>query len=210
MLISHKHKFIFLKPGKVAGTSTEIYFEKYCYSSIDQWSQPDGDICDMYDGESGIVGERSPNTTSKWTNHMNAREIKNKIGKEIWDTYYKFGPIRNPFSRLVSYYKFFSYNNKMNFSEFCSLPTSRQGGLLYYFYDLDKEKYDAFIKMENTNNDIQKVCNNLNLSEVDTLEKRKMRSDNKHYTEYYDDETRDIVAEKYAKDIEYFGYKFGE
>ena len=45
---------------------------------------------------------------------------------------------------------------------------------------------------------------------VKALPHLKKSTDVKPYTDYYDDETREIIAIKYKKDIELFGYKFDE
>ena len=74
--------------------------------------------------------------------------------------------------------------------------------------------------MESLQEDFSKFLKDVNLPNVlleyfgisgrmktrdDKTEKKKIE-----YKEYYDDETRQIVAERYRKDIEYFGYEFGE
>ena len=64
---------------------------------------------------------------------------------------------------------------------------------------------DYVFKLEDPNG-MDKVFNDLKIPKVKLPYKNK--NGHKHYTEYYNDETRDIVAEKYAKDIDYFGYKF--
>jgi hypothetical protein len=65
-----------------------------------------------------------------------------------------------------------------------------------------------FIRFENLQTDFDLLCNTVGIPRVDLP--RKNDGNYRHYTEYYDNTTQELVAQKYAKDIEYFGYTFGE
>lgn len=75
---------------------------------------------------------------------------------------------------------------------------------------------DYIARQENLQEDFNTLCDKLKmpLHQLSHVNKQKTdpdtKSNKKHYSEYYDDETRDIVTKHYLKDIEYFGYKFGK
>ena len=80
-------------------------------------------------------------------------------------------------------------------------------------YDWISDKNDNILvdfigRYEKFQDDWRYICKKINISPEDLPVTHKTSKN--HYTEYYDDETREIVAEIYAKDIDYFGYKFGE
>jgi len=100
MLISHRKRFIFTKTVKTAGTSVESYFERFCMPEGD-WQQSHGR--DEYESATGIIGHRGNKPEqATWFNHMSARSIRELVGAQVWDGYFKFTVVRNPFDKLVS------------------------------------------------------------------------------------------------------------
>ena len=147
-----------------------------------------------------------------------------------WRGYFKFTFVRNPWDRAVSAYHFLysggispyddnassevqKYKTFQNFicSDFFKNPNKllHFESMHHYTHKPPGRRNVAFIgKFENLQEDFDIVCDKIGIPRQKLPHKNKTK--HKHYPEYYDDETREIVAEKYAKDIEYFGYEFGE
>lgn len=204
MIISHKHKFIYFKAKKVAGTSTEILLS---------------DLVGAEDIVTPITKSDSlshkPRNYNRFVNHSPPLCIKNKIGEDQFDSYFKFITVRNPFDRVISWY-FWQKNQGIGNKNFKDFVLSQGCRSLDAFSDwifLKKEcAINDYIRYENLKGDTKRILGKW--FDVDDFvyprAKTDQRNEKKHYTEYYDDETRQIVAEIYAKDVEYFGYKFGE
>jgi Sulfotransferase family len=105
VLLSHRHRFIYTKTLKTAGTSVEIYFEDACLSpetSVVRGHQTEETVT-----PAGIIGYRGAHHAgSTWYNHMPARTIRDLIGLDTWNSYYKFCVVRDPFDKLVSLWWF--------------------------------------------------------------------------------------------------------
>lgn len=213
MLISHLYKFIFIKTIKTGGTSTEIYLEQYCVPDIEESHLRQSVI-----SKEGIIGSRGQN--DEYFNHMNAKQIKAKVGDGLFNTYTKIANIRNPFDLLVSHYHFkmtydlYAKGRHLTFSEYINETQAVENlsenskKMLFINNEL---VINAFIRQEYLENDLINLCNKLNLPESNRrLSHYKQSSERKdiHYSSFYDDSSRKIVEDEFSFYLDRFDYKF--
>ncbi len=220
MLISHSHRFIYLKTIKTAGTSIEIYFERYCVDPS------------IYSGErhetetlvspQGVIGCRRVDVSGEtWYNHMPGCQVRELIGNETWDQYYRFCAIRNPFDKAVSHFWFImpeQTRRDLGEADFSAVRAAFagwiRGGQLpldRYIYSIDGVvAVNDFIRHESLRTDMQRVCEAVGVAwEPERLGKFKSdkRARREHFSEYYDQKTESVVRNAYRWELEYFGHR---
>lgn len=212
-MISHKHKCIFVHIPRCAGSSMEkTILGKY-------WA----------DGNAPGGGVGGGITTQ----HILASVTKS-LYHEHWDEYFKFSFVRNPWSRMVSmakccsdFYKAKIVNGKLDpdgyiqqypdreidvrsISAHKSLQPSKPAIMNAVYLNTLDEELDFIGRFENLQDDWKHVCDVIGIEDKLAGSNASRKSvTSTDYTKYYDDEARDKVALRYAKDIEHFGYEFG-
>ena len=155
--------------------------------------------------------------------HMTAREIRALVGAPTWDAYFKFAFVRNPWDRLVSWYHmcmqvaepnpFSRYVREVapTFERFVTHATTGMGErttrnqLDYLTDDAGTVIVDFVGRYESLAADYATVTRRLG---IDAALPHVNTSAHRDYRDYYTDATRDIVGERFARDIARFGYRF--
>ena len=199
MLVSNSNKFIVFHIPKTAGSSMTYELAKYLNPCVEP-PQPNK-----------TFGGWQPLHHIDRIQHRPLQECRQT---EFWEkTYFKASFVRNPYEKIVSQYHFNSHSYGFQNSTFKEyIKAWNLGKEISRFPQLNtsyiNEKLDFIGRFENLQEDFNIVCNKIGIPQQQLPHINATK--HKHYTEYYDDETKQIVAEKYAKDIEYFGYEFGE
>jgi hypothetical protein len=206
VIISHKYKFIYIKNVKVAGSSVESFFGRFCINPEKIYKYDDA-IKQSID-DYGIIGSRSEYVKEKdiWKNHISAKEIKTILGNDTFNTYFKFAVIRNPYDVIVSMY--YWEKSKLPFKQYAKTKIVD---------NLDRcsingeSVCDYYIRYENLLEDIVNVCKLLKIDNYDINNlpnhKSNIRPKN-NYKNYYDEETRKNVYNNHKHIFEKFGYEF--
>jgi len=230
MIVNHAYRFIFLKTRKTAGTSIEVALSPFC--------GPDDIVTPISPKDETLRGpENSPRNHRgafnpfpelptpgtditrtlrdavrgrKFFNHMTATQAHNRLPREVWNGYFKFCFVRNPWDRTVS---MFHWENRgkerpRTWEEFLEWGEFRPDFGLYSLGG--KLAMDFVGRYESLQDDLTRALQMTGLTDQIELPRAKgdFRKDPRDYRDYYTPAQRDVIAKVFAPEIEMFGYEF--
>ncbi|WP_421726025.1 sulfotransferase family 2 domain-containing protein [Bauldia sp.] len=233
MIVSHKHRFIFLKTEKTAGTSLHHALAPFCgpddiivgprrhpKTNKPIGRKPDPGLIGRHIDVPKAFKRRFPALGGYYA-HMPAAQVRALVGDDVWRGYFKFAVERNPWDRQVSNY-FHRANRRekrglspKSFDAYITSPILRRVHHVrldnWRIYTIDDAiAVDDVLRYEDLDNACRGLAERLGLPKTIALPRVRgeHRPDGHGYRSYYSERTAAIVGRWYAKEIEAFGYAF--
>lgn len=237
MIVSHEHKFIFVKTRKTAGTSLEIALSKYCgprdiLAPLDATDEPKrakiagGGARNYQKALSEHRMSEFPRLVSsrtkaiKYNEHMTATQMRAALPKDVWDSYFKFTVVRNPFDRCISRY-FWTLNNGEG--QFAKWKVGSFDQFLRYHAQMINENWliytegdallvDDVVKFETLEADLGRVSARIGLKrnvheDMKSVEtKTQTRAETDAPQSVIDERARQTIYNLCIREFEMFGY----
>lgn len=214
-MISNKHKCIFIHIPKCGGTSIEklIWPREKDKTEANLWM--------------GFTSQYANKYQTGGLQHLMARHVRQEVGGDVFDRYYKFALVRNPYDKTVSQYEymkkradlreFLGMHDKAEFKTYLDLIAKKlhvQWDSQHKFIqnDAGESMVDFVGKFENFDTDVTTILDALKMGKNRFGVRKKIphtnKSSRRHYRDYYDEESKAMLEALYQKDIELFGYAF--
>jgi len=202
-MISLQKNFLFVHVPKTGGNSIQAILRRYS----------EDEIVARAPGQDGVERFALRSSLSpELRKHATLRQYRAVLGAERLDPFYKFAVVRNPWDRLVSLY-FSPHKGRVDWDRdrFLGLLDEAWARPLGHFVSLDPRRpigadLNFVLRFERLEADFAETCSVLGIAPAPLP--RRNASTRRHYTEYYDGELREIVAERYQEEIAELGYTF--
>lgn len=230
MIVSHRHRFIFLKTKKTAGTSLEIALSGLCGPDdiITPISQPD----ELERRRLGYPGPQNLTAVLAGSrlrrrlralfpgpgpprprNHSPAAAVRRMLPSAVWDGYFRFCFDRNPWDRAISLYHW-SGGDALH----GSLANFVRSGSERPFSNYDRYSIDGLVavtrvyRYEEMSVALADIADRLGLSRPLELPeyraKGRTRTDRRSYRDVLTEEDRELIEIVCAREIRLLGYEW--
>jgi hypothetical protein len=228
VILSHRHRFIFLKTRKTAGTSIEIALSRFC--GPDDVITPIVEEDEALRRELGFPGPQNLEIPERrlsrgerlralalreplrFYNHAPAAWIARHVDPEVWRSYFKFCFERNPYDRAISryYWKTRERSEPPSIARFLGRKERRRLSN-WPVYTIDGRIAVDFVgRFENLSEDLACALRRIGLPAELELPRTKtrFRRDRRPYREVLDAKTRELVERCCARELAAFDYRW--
>ncbi|TAA46844.1 sulfotransferase family 2 domain-containing protein [Corallincola spongiicola] len=226
MIISHRHKFIFLKTNKTAGTSIELALRQHCGGEdVITRVTPTDESKSQQLGGCGAQHYLVPlkhyskgdwinllkGKPRRFYNHIRAAEVRELVGAEIWNSYYKFCFERNPWDKVVSLYFWRCRQDpRPSLEKFVEEEASKAINLRgWQVYTINNQiAVDKVYRFEQMDQAMKELAERFALPSLCLPNAKSSFRESKNYRELFSEPLRQRVGELFSKQVSLFDYQF--